>query len=118
MAKPRSSKKNSVASDSASHAAPPTPETNSTTVNPVSAGPINGSQTAAESKTETRRPTRKPEIVKYDARASVVPINLEDEIRVLAYLFSERRGFMPGHEAEDWINAEREVMQRYRQHSA
>jgi hypothetical protein len=43
---------------------------------------------------------------------------LDDEIRQLAYLLSERRGFESGHEAEDWLAAEREVMQRYRQHSA
>jgi hypothetical protein len=47
-----------------------------------------------------------------------VPINLEDEIRKVAYLLSERRGFAPGYEREDWLAAEREVMQRYRQHTA
>jgi Protein of unknown function (DUF2934) len=50
---------------------------------------------------------------------NLVPINLEDEIRKVAYLLSERRGFVPGHESEDWMAAEREVRQRYRQqHSA
>lgn len=66
----------------------------------------------------TRRTTRKPEIVKSDARANLLPINVEEEIRRLAYLLSERRGFEPGHEAEDWFTAEREIRQRYRQHSA
>jgi hypothetical protein len=47
-----------------------------------------------------------------------VPINLEDEVRRLAYLLSERRGFEPGHETEDWLTAEREVRQRYHQQSA
>jgi DUF2934 family protein len=69
-------------------------------------------------KTESRRAVRKPEIVKSEPRANLVPINLEDEIRQLAYLLSERRGFVPGHEAEDWANAEREVLQRYHQQSA
>ena len=69
-------------------------------------------------KTETRKPARKPEIVKTEPRANLVPINLEDEIRRLAYLFSERRGFEPGHETEDWLTAEREVRQRYHQQSA
>ena len=69
-------------------------------------------------KTEPRRTTRKPEIVKAEPRANLVPINLEDEVRRLAYLFSERRGFEAGHETEDWLNAEREVLQRYHQHSA
>jgi hypothetical protein len=66
-------------------------------------------------KTEPRTPARKPEIVKTEARANLVPINVEDEIRRLAYLLAERRGFEPGHEAEDWLTAEREVRQRYRQ---
>jgi hypothetical protein len=48
----------------------------------------------------------------------VVPINLDDEIRRLAYLMSERRGFEPGHETDDWLAAEHEVLRRYRQHSA
>jgi hypothetical protein len=75
--------------------------------------------TATESKkSETRKPTRKPEIVKTEARANLVPINVDEEIRRLAYLLSERRGFEPGHEAEDWLAAEREIRQRYRQQSA
>lgn len=62
--------------------------------------------------------SRKPGIVKNDARTNLVPINIEDEIRRLAYLLSERRGFEPGHETEDWLTAEHEVRQRYRQQSA
>ncbi len=69
-------------------------------------------------KAETRKAARKPEIVKTEPRANLVPINLEDEIRRLAYLLSERRGFEPGHDAEDWLVAEREVRQRYHQQSA
>ena len=66
--------------------------------------------------TATRKIARKPEIVRTEPRANLVPINLEDEIRRLAYLLSERRGFEPGHDAEDWLAAEREVRQRYHQH--
>lgn len=69
-------------------------------------------------KTEPRKAPRKPEIVKAEARANLVPINVEEEVRRLAYLLAERRGFEPGHEAEDWLAAEREVRQRYRQQSA
>ena len=43
------------------------------------------------------------------------PTNLDEEIRSLAYRFSEERGFEPGHETEDWLNAEREVLERYHQ---
>ena len=69
-------------------------------------------------KMETRKSARKPEIVKTEGRANLVPINVEEEVRRLAYLLSERRGFEPGHEAEDWLAAEREIRQRYRQQSA
>jgi hypothetical protein len=61
---------------------------------------------------------RRLEIVKPEPRASIVPINLEDEIRKLAYEFSARRGFIPGYENEDWLAAEREIRQRYHQRSA
>jgi hypothetical protein len=71
-----------------------------------------------DTKTVIARKPRKPEIVKTDSRANLVPINLEDEIRQLAYLFSERRGFVPGHETEDWLAAEHEVLERYHQQSA
>jgi hypothetical protein len=46
------------------------------------------------------------------------PINVEEEIRRRAYELSEQRGFMPGHDVDDWFIAEQEVMARYRQASA
>jgi hypothetical protein len=67
---------------------------------------------------EPRKSIRKPSIVKTDTRTNVLPINVEDEIRRLAYLMAERRGFEPGHETEDWLAAEREIRQRYHQQSA
>lgn len=72
----------------------------------------------SEMKAPTLRKTGKPEIVKSETRSNLVPINLENEIRRLAYLLSERRGFEPGHETEDWLSAEREVLDRYHQQSA
>lgn len=71
---------------------------------PIAASPI-ASTPAAN--------TKKPEIVATAYRKNLVPINLEDEIRELAYLLSERRGFQPGYETEDWLNAERQVRERY-----
>jgi hypothetical protein len=76
--------------------------------------PTNGGATKAV-RTKT---SAKPAIVKSEPRANLVPINLEDEIRSVAYLMAERRGFEPGHEADDWLTAEREVRQRYHQYSA
>ena len=81
------------------------------------------SMAAASPATEVRkakstRTTRKPKFVGTESRANLVPINLDDEIRSLAYLLAERRGFEPGHETEDWLNAEREVLGRYQQQRA
>lgn len=93
-------------------------------VTAAAATPVTSAVTT-EAAFATPEPARKPTIVANsptkiatDGRAKLVPINVEDEIRRLAYLMSERRGFEPGHEAEDWINAEREVRQRYHQQSA
>ena len=61
---------------------------------------------------------RKFEVMKTDGRKNLVPINLEDEIRRRAYELYQERGSHSGSEAEDWLNAEREVQQRYRQQSA
>ena len=93
------------------------PSNESTVSNPVenlaegvaAARPVPG-----VAKPRNGRNIRKPEIV----RANLVPIDLDDEIRCLAYLPSERRGFEPGHETEDWLNAEREVLERYHQQRA
>ena len=75
--------------------------------------------TAGTTQTEANRPeTRKLEIVKNDSRNNVVPMNLEDEIRRRAYELAQQRGFEGGSETEDWLAAEREVLQRYRQQSA
>ena len=96
-----------------------TTQPNVTNANLAPAEAVSAAMLATEpKKTEIKKPARKPEIVRSEPRASVVPINLEDEIRRLAYLLSERRGFEPGHEAEDWLTAEREVRQRYHQQSA
>ncbi|HXW88945.1 MAG TPA: DUF2934 domain-containing protein [Terriglobales bacterium] len=45
--------------------------------------------------------------------ASATVIDLEDQIRQRAYEIYEERGRTPGHEEEDWIQAEREVHARY-----
>ncbi len=112
MAKPRTPRKKVNGNE----AVPPTNAT-------LETSPVNGAaeMTAAEAvetrngemKSTSRNSTRRPEIIKAEARSNLVPINLEDEIRRLAYLMSERRGFMPGHETEDWLAAEHEVRERY-----
>ena len=61
---------------------------------------------------------RKFEVLKTEPRKNVLPINLEDEIRRRAYELYQQRGSGSGSEAEDWLTAEREVRQHYRQQSA
>ena len=51
----------------------------------------------------------------HDLKKTVVPINMEDEIRRRAYELYEQRGYLPGHEYDDWFTAEREVLARYNQ---
>jgi hypothetical protein len=92
---------------------------NGTTAAELAAASLTETQkTETENKTTPKRTVRKPEIVKSEPRTNLVPINMEDEIRRLAYLMSERRGFEAGHETEDWLAAEREIRQRYRQQTA
>ena len=71
-------------------------------------------ETKAEPKLEKKIfEVRKPEL-----RKNVVPINVEEEIRRRAFELYQQREPGSGSEAEDWLTAEREVMQRYRQQSA
>jgi hypothetical protein len=134
MAKPRFPKKTNDVRDTL-------PTSNPLPLSEATAGPTNGGATVAavaartpastpdpkleskleatpELRTEARKAVRRPEIVRTEPRANLVPINVDDEIRRLAYLLAERRGFESGHETEDWLNAEREIRQRYRQQSA
>lgn len=115
MAKPKFPKKTNGGTNTLSATSNPLPLSDT---NPGPAESLAAATLPETRKTETRKPARKPEIVKAEPRANLVPINLDDEIRRLAYLLSERRGFAPGHESEDWLDAEREVRQRYHQQSA
>ena len=94
----KSDKKNSTPSDSALSA-------------PGSEAVLAGSAPAETLKADSR----KLEVVRTDSRTNLIPINLEDEVRRRAYELSERRGFEPGHEKEDWLLAESEVLARYQQ---
>ena len=119
MAKPKFPKKNSVSNlkEPVSTTGIQAPVFETSVAPPAAPVAVSAPETvkAESKKPEPKKVVKKPEIVKTEARPNLVPINLEDEIRRLAYLFSERRGFEPGHESEDWLNAEREVRQRYHQ---
>jgi hypothetical protein len=125
MAKPKSPnpKKNTALNPPISTSSPSLPGNGSAATATAPAMEVNvapAQSAAAPDKPAPRRTARKPEIVKTkpEARANLVPISIEEEIRQLAYLLSERRGFQSGHETEDWLAAEAEVRQRYHQQSA
>jgi hypothetical protein len=48
----------------------------------------------------------------FEVKNNTSGINLEEQIRVRAYQLYEERGFTPGHENEDWLVAEREILSR------
>ncbi|HTW60009.1 MAG TPA: DUF2934 domain-containing protein [Terriglobales bacterium] len=112
MAKTKSPKTNGVKEAAAN----PQPDMASAQSSAAAAA-VDGTTKAEDKKPRPKGPAPKLEAVKSEPRSNVVPINLEDEIRKVAYLLSERRGFEPGHENEDWLAAEHEVLKRYRQHS-
>ena len=59
------------------------------------------------------KPGRGPSTAKAfsgDARAELSPDELRKLISEAAYYRAKQRGFAPGHELEDWIQAEAEVM--------
>ena len=51
-----------------------------------------------------------PEVKKNSAA-----VDIEAEIRRRAYELYQERGGTPGHEDEDWLVAEREILARYNQ---
>ena len=52
------------------------------------------------------------DVQKKSSSVNLSAVNLEEQIRVRAYQLYEERGYTPGHEAEDWLVAEREVLGR------
>ena len=118
MPRPKAPKKNNGAEAPVIATDATKPTADSTIVEKAAAAATAPEGRNTDMKTTATKKARMPEIVKSESRSNLVPINLEDEIRRHAYLLAERRGFQPGHEAEDWQNAEREVQDRYHQHSA
>lgn len=54
-------------------------------------------------------PRRYPEDVQEEAESFVKSCDsVQHQIEVAAYLKAEHRGFAPGHELDDWLEAERE----------
>jgi hypothetical protein len=64
---------------------------------------------------KSAKPARIPSTAKAfsgDARVDLSPGELRQLISEAAYYRAKQRGFAPGHELEDWIQAEAEVMRR------
>ena len=66
-------------------------------------------KTAAKTPATT---TARPQSFTGNARADISPDELRKLISEAAYYRAKQRGFAPGHELEDWIQAEAEVMRR------
>src|SRR5579863_8525639 len=91
-----------------------TPNTTETTPGASSSAAPTPEPAASEAvKLKTR-----PELVKASARPSMVPFSLEEEIRRRAYELYESRGASSGSETDDWLVAEREILERYQEHRA
>ena len=60
----------------------------------------------------------RPRMVKSPPRPSMVPFSLEEEIRRRAYELYMQRSPSLGSETDDWLVAEREILDRYQEHRA
>jgi hypothetical protein len=65
-------------------------------------------------KTRTKARTTEPQASPFEprARAEVSADEVRKLIAEAAYYRAKKRGFTPGHEVEDWVQAEAEVLRR------
>jgi hypothetical protein len=56
-----------------------------------------------------------PAVNSPEPQKTLPPTDLEVEIRRRAYELYEQRGYTPGHENEDWLVAEQEILSRHDQ---
>ena len=70
---------------------------------------LNPSPAPAPDSSRARRTARAQPTPAASPRAQLTPEARHALIAEAAYLRSERRGFEPGHETEDWLAAEAEV---------
>lgn len=78
------------------------------------AAPAKPASKTASSKTAPAMPQKTPTSPNFSskARADISPDELRRLISEAAYYRAKQRGFAPGHELEDWIQAEAEVIRR------
>jgi hypothetical protein len=60
----------------------------------------------------TPKPDSQAGAPRSNARAEASPEEIRRLIAEAAYYKAKQRGFQPGHELEDWVQAESEVMRR------
>ncbi|MEP7247393.1 MAG: DUF2934 domain-containing protein [Gammaproteobacteria bacterium] len=89
-------------------AKPATPAKSAVSAKTVATKPLT-STSAATKPAAPRKRASKPAAKPIATRSEVSPDARRAMIAESAYLRAERRGFAPGHEADDWCAAEREV---------
>src|SRR6478752_8986930 len=72
-------------------------------------------KTPGNGNTRMRQVATMPVVNPTDPKKSSPSTDLEVEIRRRAYELYEQRGYTPGHENEDWLVAEQEVLSRHDQ---
>jgi hypothetical protein len=80
-----------------------------TSVAPVEAAGVPVALSGENGKSKAKKGTSRP---------SVVPFSLEEEIRRRAFELYTQRGATSGSETDDWLVAEREILDRYQEHRA
>lgn len=75
---------------------------------PAPAAKSGGARTPASRPVEARKPAKAAP----DSQPKLSPEEVYKLIQESAYFKAKARGFAPGHEVQDWIEAEQEVRQR------
>lgn len=68
---------------------------------------VKAPSTSAAPKVARRAATTKP-----NSQPAMTPEQRRDMIAMTAYYLAERRGFEPGHELTDWLEAEQQIDQQ------
>jgi Protein of unknown function (DUF2934) len=72
-------------------------------------------KTPGNGTTHRKQAAAMPAVTLTEPTKNSPPTDLELEIRRRAYELYERRGYTPGHENEDWLVAEQEILARHDQ---
>jgi hypothetical protein len=70
-------------------------------------------KTSGNGSTRRKQVAIMPAVNPSEPKNTLPPTDLEVEIRRRAYELYEQRGYTPGHEHEDWLVAEQEILSRH-----